>query len=359
MLVKIGVALSGGVDSAVAAAILKAEGHDVVGYHMKNLPDTLFELVPEKKKVCCSPSDTIDTHKIAAKLGIELRIVKLNDIFRKEIIDYFIREYQAGKTPNPCVRCNDLMKFGALMEKAFGDGMEKFASGHYARIVEHPKYGLSLARGVAKYKDQAYFLSRIKRRKLPYIIFPNGNMTKEEIRDIARELGLPVHSKKESQELCFIPDNDYRRFLLEEGIEIKPGEIVDLEGNVLGRHKGLAFYTVGQRRGLGIVSDKKLYVVALDADKNRVVVGPKEAVMRKKFRAIEPNWLADLDEKELRCQCQIRSNMKAQGATIRIFSNIVEVEFDKPALAITPGQLAVFYDGNIVLGSAFIENVVS
>ncbi|AKI96731.1 tRNA 2-thiouridine(34) synthase MnmA [Kosmotoga pacifica] len=356
---KVGIAMSGGVDSAVAAALLIEAGHEVVGYHMKNLPDHLFEVVPETKKVCCSPSDTIDAYKTAKILGIELKIVKLNELFRNHIIDYFIEEYRQGRTPNPCVLCNDYMKFGALMEKALEDGMEMFASGHYARIINHPDYGITLAKGKADHKDQAYFLSRIKKEKLKKILFPNGELTKEEIREKAKVLGLPVHAKRESQELCFIPDNNYRRFLKEEGIVLPAGEIVDVHGNVLGKHRGLPFYTIGQRKGLGISSDKKLYIIDIDKKLNRLIVGPYEMTLKNRFKAIKPNWLIDVHSNEFRCECMVRSTMKPEEAKVHIIGDSLTVEFKKPVSAITPGQLAVFYDGAIVLGSAFIESVES
>ena len=356
---KIGVAMSGGVDSAVAAALLTEMGHDVVGYHMKNLPDRLFEIVPETKKVCCSPSDTTDAFKIAKTLGIKLKIIRLDELFRKHIINYFIEEYKHGKTPNPCVLCNDYIKFGALMDKALEDGMEMFASGHYARIIKHSTYGISLAKGKADHKDQAYFLSRIKKERLGKILFPVGELTKEEIRQKAKDLGLPVHKKRESQELCFIPDNDYRRFLNAEGVKLPEGDIVDTEGNIIGAHHGLSFYTIGQRRGLGISSKEKLYVIDIDTNKNCLIVGPYEKTLKKRFTAAKPNWFIDIDNAELRCQCMIRSTMKPENALVHIEEEELTVEFDNPVSAITPGQLAVFYDGDIVLGSAFIESVES
>ncbi|OAA31702.1 hypothetical protein AT15_02430 [Kosmotoga arenicorallina S304] len=356
---KIGVAMSGGVDSAVAAALLIEMGHEVVGYHMKNLPDSLFEIVPETKKVCCSPSDTFDAFRTAKILGIELKIIRLDEIFRARIIDYFTSEYKKGRTPNPCVLCNDYIKFGALMEKALEDGMELFASGHYARIIEHPHYGISLAKGKASHKDQAYFLSMIKKEKLSKIFFPVGELTKEEIREKAKSLGLPVHQKRESQELCFIPDNDYRRFLSSEGIKLPDGDIVDIAGNILGKHHGLAFYTIGQRRGLGISSKEKLYVIDIDTINNRIIVGPYEKTLKKRFTAAQPNWLIDIKDGELRCQCMIRSTMKPEKASVYSEKDRLTVEFDNPVSAITPGQLAVFYVGDVVLGSAFIESVES
>lgn len=354
---KIGVAISGGVDSAVVAARLKNQGHEITAYHMKNLPEVLFEQIPETKKVCCSPSDTADAMMTAKKLGIDFRMIRLKDDFDRKIIDYFIREYSSGRTPNPCVVCNDELKFGSLMEAGIKDGMEAFASGHYARIIKDKKRGAMLAKGVSAYKDQAYFLSRIKREKLGFLMFPNGDFKKDEIRKEAREMGLKVHAKRDSQELCFIPDNNYHRFLREKGVEFKPGEIVDISGRVIGTHKGLPLYTIGQRQGLGIEVNERYYVVGIQIDKNRLVVGPKFETEKKSFSASNLNWLVPVSGEEIKCTCKVRSRMEEVEAIVYPDKDRVYVQLEKNIHAITPGQLAVFYSDEIVLGSGFIDDM--
>ncbi len=347
--------MSGGVDSAVAAALLLERGFQVTGYHMKNLPDKLFELYPEKKKTCCSPTDRRDASLIADKLGIELKIVALGDLFSSHVIDYFVKEYTLGRTPNPCVVCNDQLKFGELMKRALDDGMELFASGHYARIIDHPIYGKALARGVHEYKDQSYALARLERTKLDRLVMPNGEFTKDQIRKRATDLGLPVHGKKESQELCFIPDNDYRRFLSEEGVTPRHGKIVDQNGTVLGEHDGLPFFTVGQRHGLGITSSERLYVLSMDYKNNTLVVGHVSSTYGSGFVAGNLNWIIKKPEEYFKCICMIRSTMKGIPAIVRVKDDVAEVEFEKPAQFVTPGQLAVFFDQDIVIGSGFIR----
>lgn len=354
---KIGVAISGGVDSAVVAAKLKKQGHDVTAYHMKNLPEVLFELIPETKKVCCSPSDTADAMMTSKKLGIDFKLIKLKDDFDNKIIDYFIREYSNGRTPNPCVVCNDELKFGSLMEAAKKDGMEAFASGHYARILEDKEHGAVLAKGVSPYKDQAYFLSRIKREKLGFLRFPNGEYTKDEIRKEAKEMGLIVHSKRDSQELCFIPDNDYHRFLREKGVEFVPGEIVDIDGKVFGTHKGLPLYTIGQRQGLGIGGGERYYVIGIQIDKNRLIVGSRIETEKKSFVASDLNWLVRVTDSVIKCTCKVRSRMNEVEATVTLVEEKAYVDLEESVNAITPGQLAVFYNGEIVIGSGFIDNM--
>ena len=282
--------------------------------------------------------------------------MKLKDPFEELIVDYFIREYSNARTPNPCVICNDELKFGALMEVAFEDGMEAFASGHYARIYSHPLYGEMLAKGSSVYKDQAYFLSRIKKEKLPFLLFPNGEFTKEEIRREAREQGLRVHDKRDSQELCFVPDNNYRRFLGERGVKFKPGDIVDLSGKVIGTHEGLPLYTVGQRHGLRVSTPERYYVIGMEVETNRLVVGPFFATQRNTFAARDLNWFIPGPQDEFSCTCKVRSNMKEVGARVIKNADVVNVSLEKNIHAITPGQLDVFNKGEPVIGSGFIDS---
>ncbi|TYB90863.1 MAG: tRNA 2-thiouridine(34) synthase MnmA [Kosmotoga sp.] len=357
MYMKIGIALSGGVDSAAAATDLINKGYEVTAYHMKTISEETFKIIPEKTKVCCSPSDTLDAVKIADILGIELRIIDIKEFFKKNIIDYFIDEYYYGRTPNPCVVCNNVVKFGRLMNIALNDGMEKFASGHYAKIINDKYFDYVIARGKSLQKDQSYFLSRIKKYKLESIIFPNGIRTKQEIRSLAEKAKLPVHKKRESQEVCFIPDNDYRRFLNDNGITPKMGNIVDENGRILGTHKGLPFYTIGQRKGLGITAKEKLYVIDFDYKDNLIIVGPKEKTYKTHFTIEKENWFVDKPQ-NLDLKCMIRSSMAPVSCQIIIDANETEIIFEKPVSAITPGQLAVLYNKNYVIGSGFISEVI-
>ncbi len=353
-MLRVGIAMSGGVDSAVAASLLLERGYNVTAYHMKNLPESLYEGFEEKKKLCCSPADRRDAFAIAKVLGIELKLVPLVEAFRRLVINYFINGYNQAETPNPCVVCNDRLKFGLLMEKAFEDGVDLFSSGHYARIIDHPSVGKALSRGVHPEKDQSYALARLEREKLNRLILPNGEFTKDQIRERAEELGLPVHDKKDSQELCFIPDNDYRRFLDEAGIRSIPGKIIDLYGNALGEHKGLPFYTVGQRRGLGITAKERLYVLRLDYRNNSIVVGPASETYSTTLTATNLNWLVNDTGKDFRCECMIRSTMKPVPARIYVQDATAKLHFEERVQFVTPGQLAVFFDRDIVIGSGFI-----
>jgi tRNA-specific 2-thiouridylase len=354
---KVGIALSGGVDSASAAIDLINEGYEVTAYHMKTIPDETFRINPEKTKVCCSPSDTLDAMKIADILGIELKIVDIKDFFEENIIKYFVDEYLDGRTPNPCVVCNDVVKFGKLMNIALEDGMDMFSSGHYAIIINSDDFGHVISRGKSKQKDQSYFLSRIKKHKLERIMFPNGMKTKKEIRKLAEQANLPIHRKKESQEICFIPDNDYRRFLSDKGINPKNGNIVDENGKILGEHKGLPFYTLGQRKGLGITSSEKLYVIEFDYENNLIIVGSREKTMKKHFTINHLNWFVDEPQK-LNLKCMIRSSMSAVPCKIKVQPENTEIIFEESVSAITPGQLAVLYHKDFVIGSGFISEII-
>ena len=341
---KVGMALSGGVDSAVAAALMIESGYSVTGYHMIVLPtDGAITQAVE------------DATKVAEHLGIELKIVDLSYQFRETVIEYFNGSYAAGLTPNPCVLCNDTIKFGILAERILADNNEAVATGHYARIISDEDGRFFLARASLDRKDQAYFLSRVKKEKLPFIRFPNGELSKEEVRQKARSLAIPVHSKKDSQEICFIPDNDYRNFLHGEGIESSTGDIVKGNGEVIGRHNGLTDYTIGQRRGLGINFREKLYVKDLDFNANRLVLGRREELVSFCLVAVDPNWYIE-PEREFDCLCKIRSSMNAVKAHVRLLeADRVAVSFPDGAWGVTPGQLAVLYSDEVVLGSAFIE----
>ncbi|MGD9907899.1 MAG: tRNA 2-thiouridine(34) synthase MnmA [Mesotoga sp.] len=342
MEMKIGIALSGGVDSAVAAARLIRQGNDVIGYHM---------IVLEGNPLANAAAD--DAKAVADHLGIELKIVDLREEFRR-ILNYFTTSYMSGETPNPCVVCNDSIKFGLLLERMFSFGEEKIATGHYARLVSLDE-NVFLARALDRAKDQSYFLSRIGKHKLHDILFPLGEMTKEEVRQEASGIDLPVHSKKDSQEICFIPDRDYRSFLKSRGIEGNPGPITDESGNLLGRHTGLSGYTIGQRKGIGVSGRDRYYVKRLDLKNNRLILAQRKSLMSEALVAKDPNWYIDPGE-EFDCLCKIRSSMKPVSAKVTIVSGEkIRVDFQEKVWAVTPGQLAVFYIDDLVVGSAFIE----
>jgi len=339
---KIGIALSGGVDSAVAAGRLIRQGNCVIGYHM---------IVLEGNPLSNAALD--DAKVVADHLRIELKIVDLREEFRR-ILDYFANSYMSGETPNPCVVCNDSIKFGLLLERMFSFGEEKIATGHYARLASLGDQ-MFLSRAFDRAKDQSYFLSRIGKRKLHDIIFPLGEMTKEEVRQEASVVDLPVHSKKDSQEICFIPDGDYRSFLKSRGIEGKPGLITDENGNLLGRHYGLSGYTIGQRKGLGVSEGERYYVKSLDLERNRLVLAQRESLLSDSLTARDPNWYIDPDD-EFECFCMIRSSMRAVPASVSVLANNrLRVHFPEKVWAVAPGQLAVFYIEDRVVGSAFIE----
>lgn len=353
---KVAVAMSGGVDSSLVATILKEEGYEVFGITMR--------LSDEGRGFCLSPetdasklSSVSDAKKVSEQIGIRHYVADFRDIFKAKVIDYFLDEYSAGRTPNPCVACNPQIKFGALMERAKQLGAEYFATGHYARVKKtaHGEYGLYM--GVDKHKDQSYALYRIRRDILKYIKLPLGEKTKAETRQLAEEYGLVVAKKAESQEVCFVPDDDYKAMLRRYRPEcLKPGDIVDMSGKVLGRHEGVPLYTIGQRKGLGIAYEKPLYVVKLDMEKNQVVVSGNDDVYREGLIAENTNWLA-FDEltSPIRVNARIRYGAREGMGTVTPLSDgKIKVTFDKPQRAVTPGQSVVLYDGEQVVGGGII-----
>lgn len=347
------VAMSGGVDSSVAAYLLKKQGFKVVGLS--------FELWDRRDlknlNVCCSV-ETIEIAKAAArKLGIEHYTVDVRDAFYKYVIEDFCDSYLSGITPNPCILCNKYIKFDFLLKKAEEIGAEIIATGHYARI-EKPEGRVLLKKGIDPKKDQSYVLYVMTQEELSKTIFPLGELTKEKTRGIAKELGLVSALRPESQEICFIGDRDYVDFIKDFAPEVlQPGPIVNMEGRVVGRHKGIAFYTIGQRKRLGIRASKPCYVVDIDRQRNTVIIGSKEEAMKKTFKVKELNWISiEALSEPLRAQVKIRSTMKEKPSTITPEGrHRVVVEFDEPQWAPAPGQSAVFYDGDVVIGGGIIE----
>ncbi len=369
---KVLVAMSGGVDSSVAAALLSAEGHEVVGCFMRlGTPgETFDELTPGAgasgpqrigHQGCCSISDAADARLVAARLGIPFYVCNFKRDFGR-IIDYFVGEYNAGSTPNPCVRCNDWLKFGKLHDYARQIGAGFVASGHYAR-VEHGAAGPRLLRGVDRDKDQSYVLFGARRERLAEMLLPIGGYRKPEVRRIARDMDLPVFDKPDSQEICFVPDNDYAGLVRRRTPDaVSPGAIVDSQGRTVGEHQGHQHYTVGQRRGLGIAAERPLYVIEKDAASNTVRVGPREALLAGGCRARECNWLTEPGPggSWMDCEAKIRSHGAAVAARVRAAGEErIEVRFSEPQFAVAPGQAVVCYDGDAVMCGGWITEALA
>ena len=347
--------MSGGVDSSVAAYLLREQGYDVVGVTMKVWPQDCISRAEDK---CCGPGAIADARGVAHALGIPHYVVEESGDFQQQVIEYFAGEYQAGRTPNPCVMCNQNLKFGRLIDRADQLGADFIATGHFAR-VEKSADGTRhlLKRGRDSRKDQSYFLFSLRQDQLARAIFPLGEKTKSDTREVARHCQLKTADKEESMEICFVPDNNYGGFLQSANLVQKHrGEIVDLHGHVLGHHDGIEFYTIGQRKGLGITPPKPVYVVELDPETNRVMVGDDSALDRDEFVADRCNWhpFADLTE-AIEVTAKIRYNHPGTPATLTpLGGNRVRVKLHIPQRAITPGQAAVFYQDDLVVGGGWI-----
>ena len=345
--------MSGGVDSSAAAALLLEQGFDVVGITLKLWPQDCVSRAEDK---CCGPQAVMDARSVAHKLGIPYYLVDEAEDFQKQVIEYFAEEYKAGRTPNPCVMCNQKLKFGNLIRRARQLGAEYVATGHFARLEQRDGRVL-LKRGRDPRKDQSYFLFSLQQEQLSRAMFPLGELTKSDTREIARESQLKTADKEESMEICFVPDKDYGRFLQQAGLAEKHrGEIVDLHGRVLGHHEGIEFYTIGQRKGLGISAPKPLYVIELDAAANRVIVGEESALERDEFKVERCNWIAfETPPGSLEVTAKIRYNHPGTEATVEPAPDgRARVKLHTPQRAITPGQACVFYDGDVVVGGGWI-----
>ncbi len=355
---KILVAMSGGVDSSVTAAMMVEAGHDVTGITMRlGAPDTIG-VEPERPN-CCSLEGIEDARRVATQLDIPFYGVNYEDIFREQIIDYFVEEYLVGRTPSPCMVCNRELKFGKLLNLADTLECDFIATGHYARVEKDAGTGRAMLRTARDLsKDQSYFLAALTQAQLSRALMPLGEYTKTEVRELARKYDLRTAEKIESQELCFVADTNYRRFLKDRVPEkIEGGNIVDRAGKVLGKHQGVPFYTVGQRRGLGIATGKPLYVTRLNAAENTVVVGESDELLADTMNVERLNLIAyDRLTEPLRAHVKIRSRDEGALATIYPLTETeAEVKFDIPRRAITPGQATVFYDGEYVIGGGWIK----
>jgi tRNA-specific 2-thiouridylase len=366
---KIAVAMSGGVDSSAAAAILKAEGHELVGFTMQLWNQRRGISVDEHgdplPSRCCSLDDVYDARRVAEELGFPFYVLNLERDFERDVVEPFISSYLNGETPIPCVACNSRLKFASLDRLAASLGCDKVATGHYARVeFDEAANRYRLFRGRNLQKDQSYFLWELTQAQLSRSMFPLGEMSKPEVRDVARSNSLAVAEKAESQEICFVPDGNYAGFIdryLEaenEGERLPgEGEIVNTRGEVLNKHEGIHRYTIGQRRGLGIASERPLYVISIDAPNNRVVVGSQEELLSGEFTAAGINWVAfDEPSAPIRTEVRVRYRHTAAPATITALeNNRARITFDEPQRAITPGQATVFYRGDEVVGGGWIE----
>jgi tRNA-specific 2-thiouridylase len=355
---RIVVAMSGGVDSSVAAALLADQGHDVIGLSMQ-----LYDQSEGQTSFgsCCTLDDLYDARRVAAAINVPHYILNFEKQFDEQVVSNFVREYASGRTPLPCAHCNSDLKFATLVERARGFGADAVATGHYARVETDAVTGRrTLKRGIDPSKDQSYFLFSLTQDQLARAVFPVGDRAKEAVREYARARKLPVADKPDSQEICFIPNDDYASFVSKHAPEVsRDGVIVDEDGRVLGGHGGVHRFTIGQRKGLGLQGSPTgapLYVISLNPVDSQVVVGPKSSLERTALTASGVNWVTREPQAPIHAAAQIRHRHQAAPATIRSLGDAkAEVVFDAPQIAITPGQAVVFYDGDAVLGGGWID----
>ena len=353
---KIVIAMSGGVDSSVAAALLKEQGYSLIGISLQ-LWDYSWD-TDNRFGTCCSLDDLADARRVAERIGIPHYILNLEKEFRRDVVDYFVSEYMQARTPIPCTACNKKLKFDELMAKAEVYGYDYIATGHYASVVPGPDGGWTVKRGRDRSKDQSYFLFNLSQEQLARVWFPLGEMEKPEVRRLAESIGLNVAGKAESHEICFIPDNDYAKFIAGEVATeaFQPGNIVDRKGEVLGRHKGYPAFTIGQRKGLNLGGQPEpLYVTAIDPVKNEITAGPKDALFREEFTVSDVNWYGNHCE-PVEADVQIRYRHDAVASCITpLPGGRARVQLGMPQPAIAPGQSAVFYQDDCIIGGGWIE----
>jgi tRNA-specific 2-thiouridylase len=357
---KVVVAMSGGVDSSVAAAILAQEGYDVIGVTMQIWPSS-DGIEDQFSRTCCSLSAVEDARRVASRIGIPHYVMNFKELFQKTVIDDFIEQYRRGRTPNPCVRCNKFVKFESLLAKALAMGADYVATGHYSRIVFDDERGRwILRRGLDHSKDQSYALYGMSQHQLAHTLLPLGGIAKDETRKMASELGLAVADKPDSQEICFVENRDYPSFLKATAPEVvKPGPILDMSGSTIGEHNGIAFYTIGQRKRIGIAAPAPLYVVRIDSSRNAIVVGSDQDLYASGLVANELNFVSISDlTTPIAVTAKIRYNMRDSSALLcPMADKQARLVFDQPQRAITPGQAAVFYSADDVVGGGTIDRV--
>ncbi len=354
---KVLLAMSGGVDSSVAAYLLKEQGYEVTGVTIRTwAPDDCDE---KSTRSCCGTKGVEDARAVAVGLGLKYNVMNMSEIFKTEVIDYFVDEYQKGRTPNPCIACNEKVKIGLFWEKAKSLGMDYVATGHYARVQQETDTGrYHISRGVDDHKDQSYVMFPLKQEVLSRLLLPVGELKKDEVREIAKKVGMGVHNKPDSQEICFIPSNDYAAFMKKNfNVKTETGDIKTVEGEVLGKHPGYQHFTIGQRRGLGVAYSYPLYVVDIKPETNEVIVGDKSQVKSPRFVVNRLIWHMN-PRKQFNADVKIRSAHAQSKASIECDSEqSAVVTFDEPQEAITPGQAAVFYDEDKVIAGGWIDQV--
>jgi tRNA-uridine 2-sulfurtransferase len=354
--VRVVVAMSGGVDSSVAAALLVEQGYDVVGMMMRLWSEETVSGGAHNR--CCTPGQMSDARRIADRLGIPFYVLDTQDIFRNTVVEYFIDQHRQSFTPNPCLECNRHIRFTYLLNNALALDADYLATGHYARVERTPDGEYLLKKGVDEAKDQSYVLSVLGQQQLRHALFPVGEFPKEEVRALAQRFGLPTASKKDSQDLCFLGDGDYRRFLVDHAPDVmQPGPIVLSSGEVIGQHQGLANYTIGQRKGLGVQYSEPLYVIATNPYRNALIVGPRTELGQDQLKAQRVNWVSgDAPTGSFRAEVKIRYQARAVPACVEpLAGERMAVAFDEPLRDITPGQGAIIYDGEVCLGGGVIE----
>ncbi|HET9910220.1 MAG TPA: tRNA 2-thiouridine(34) synthase MnmA [Anaerolineales bacterium] len=351
---KVVVAMSGGVDSSVAAALLKEQGYDVIGMMLR----LWSEPGKEDSNRCCTPDSMAQARRVAAKLDIPFYVIDAKDVFHDTVVQYFLDGYARGETPNPCLICNRQIRWTFLLNHALALGADFMATGHYVRIKKNESGLSQLLRAVDRAKDQSYVLHVLDQEKLKHALFPVGDYSKPEIRQIAEKYGLPTATRKDSQDLCFLAGEDYRNFLQRNAVEmLNAGEIMTASGKSIGQHTGLANYTIGQRKGLGVASSVPLYVIRKNAETNQLIVGTQEELGSKELTARDVRWVSgEVPPDTFRAEVKIRYTAKEAEATVRPLNNgqQVHVEFDAPQRDITAGQAAVFYQGDVLIGGGII-----